>query len=312
MQTIGLVFPGQGSQTLGMLADIAEKYPEVVSTYSQASDVLGYDLWKLVQEGPIEQLNETIHTQPALLAGSVAIWEILKKQDKIVPALFAGHSLGEYSALVCAEALAFQDAIKLVAARGFYMQEAIPLGEGALAAIVGLSDATVTEICEAVRMGEVLAPVNFNSPGQVVIGGHTQAIKRALILAKEKGVKIAKLLPVSVPSHCILMKPAAEKIREVLATLPVKSPRIPVINNVDVIIYEDATSIREGLVRQLYQPVRWVETIQKFKNHGINYIIECGPGKVLTRLNKRIIADSQFSHTADLDNLTSVLHQGVF
>lgn len=305
MKSIGFVFPGQGSQSKGMLTDIANEFHEITDTYAEASHVLGYDLWKLVQEGPEEILAQTVHTQPALLVGSYAIWRII--QTKIRPVLLAGHSLGEYTALVCAEALSFQDAVRLVAARGQYMQEAVPMGKGGLAAIVGLEDATVLDIChKAVLDNEVLSPANYNSPGQVVIGGDILAVERAIILAKEAGARLAKILPVSVPSHCILMKPAAERLSEMLSTISIQNPRIPIINNVDVSRYTDANSIRDGLVRQLYMPVRWVETIEAFIQNGVSYIIECGPGKVLTGLNKRIAQETELSYTADLNNLQTL------
>ncbi|MCC2667502.1 MAG: fabD, partial [Gammaproteobacteria bacterium] len=262
MKKFAIVFPGQGSQTVGMLADIAHEFPEIEATYAEASSVLGYDLWKLVQQGTAEILDQTVYTQPALLAGSYAIWRILMAHDKNHPALLAGHSVGEYAALVCAQALRFSDAVRLVAARGKFMTEAMPVGQGALAAIVGLDDAAVQAICEkAILADEVLTPANFNSPGQVVIAGHKVAVERAMILAKAEGARLVKLLPVSVPSHCALMKPAAEKLKEIIATIPVQAPLIPVINNVDVEIYTDADRVRDGLVRQLFMPVRWVEII---------------------------------------------------
>lgn len=308
MKSLAVVFPGQGSQTVGMLADIAREFPEVETTYSEASSVLGYDLWKLVQQGPAEALNRTVHTQPALLAGSYAIWRILETKKKIRPALLAGHSLGEYTALVCARALQFSDAIRLVAARGQYMQEAAPAGQGALAAIIGLDETAVSELCsKAVWSHEVLTPANFNSPGQVVVAGHTTAVERVVTLAKAAGARLAKLLPVSVSSHCALMKPAAEQLQKLLATISLQTPVIPVLNNVDVVIYQDVAAIRDGLVRQLFMPVRWVETIQKFANDGIQHIIECGPGKVLTGLNKRIVTEIQLTPTADLASLQLLL-----
>lgn len=308
MKSIGFVFPGQGSHSVGMLANIANEFPEIKSTYSQASEVLGYDLWQLVQEGPAEVLDQTVHTQPALLAGAYAIWQIIQTKKKIQPTILAGHSLGEYTALVCGQAISFQDAVKLVAARGQYMQEAVPLGEGALAAVIGLDDAAVSAICKKAALGdEVLSPANYNSAGQVVIAGHKLAVERAIILAKEEGARMAVLLPVSVPSHCILMKPAAEKLKELLSRITIKTPVIPVLCNVDVKIYHDPEAIRDGLVRQLYMPVRWVETIQTFVKMGVKYIVECGPGKVLTGLNKRISSEIELAHTADLDSLQNLL-----
>jgi [acyl-carrier-protein] S-malonyltransferase len=308
IKKIGFVFPGQGSQAVGMLADIAKEYSEVKATFDEASTVLGYDLWCVVQEGPAELLDRTVYTQPALLAASYAIWRILKNHSTIQPVLLAGHSLGEYTALVCAESLSFQDGITLVAARGEYMQEAVPLGEGALAAIIGLDDDVVRELCEqSVLDNEVLAPANYNSTGQVVIAGTKAAVLRALVLAKEKGARLAKSLPVSVPSHCKLMKPASQKLEQLLKSLSIKQPIIPVINNVDVLPYETPEAIRDGLVRQLYYPVRWVEIIKKFETLGINTIAECGPGKVLTGLAKRITPNMELAQTADLNSLQTLL-----
>lgn len=307
--SVGYVFPGQGSQSVGMLADIAHECPEVKVTFDQASAVLGYDLWQVTQAGPAEELDKTVVTQPALLAASYAIWQIIQARKPVKPSLMAGHSLGEYTALVCANAISFTDGIKLVAARGKYMQEAAPVGQGALAAIVGLDDAAVKVLCEQAAEGEVLAPANYNSPGQVVIAGQMTAIQRALVQAKAAGAKIAKQLTVSVPSHCLLMKPAAEELAKMLATLTIKQPEIPVISNVDVKIYENADSIRDGLVRQLFMPVRWVETIQVFANQGLKEIVECGPGKVLSGLNKRIYADAQLLNTSDWTNLNAMLQR---
>ncbi len=307
MKSLAFVFPGQGSQSVGMLTDLAREYSEVEKTFAEASHVLGYDLWNLVASGPAEALDKTAQTQPALLAASYSIWKIIQNKSAINPAILAGHSLGEYTALVCANALTFTDAIKLVAARGEYMQDAVPVGTGALAAIVGLDDAAVKELCEKSRENnEVLTPVNFNSPGQVVVGGHVKAVQRILILAKEAGVRLAKLLPVSVPSHCELMKPAADRLQALLNTIDVKAPTTPVINNVDVAFYTDAASIRQGLVRQLFMPVRWVELVQTLGTKGISTIIECGPGKVLTGLNKRILAEAQLMTSNDLVSLQSV------
>jgi [acyl-carrier-protein] S-malonyltransferase len=308
MKSFGFVFPGQGSQTVGMLADIAATFPQVEATYAEASAVLGYDLWKLVQQGPSEELDKTVHTQPALLAASYAVWRIITAKTSTKPTLVAGHSLGEYTALVSGNAISFSDAIRLVAARGQFMQEAVPAGEGALAALVGLDDSVVRDICERAALnGEVLAPANFNSPGQVVIAGSKIAVERALVLAKEAGVKIAKLLAVSVPSHCELMKPAAKKLSDMLASMNIQTPEFPVLNNVDVRVYSSPDSIRDGLIRQLFMPVRWVETIQTFANSGVSLIAECGPGKVLTGLNKRIEPQLQYTSSNDLATLTNLI-----
>ena len=307
MKSLGFVFPGQGSQSVGMLADIATAFPEVQAVFAEASQVLDYDLWELVTQGPAEKLDLTEYTQPALLTGGYAIWRVIQSTRPLKPALLAGHSLGEYTALVCAEALSFPEAVQLVRARGRYMQEAAPLGKGALAAIVGLEDAVVQMICQKAAGDEVLAPANFNSPGQVVIAGDIEAVKRAVQLAKEQGARMAKLLSVSVPSHCILMKPAAEQLKKILANMNIATPAIPVINNVDVAIYDTAESIRDGLVRQLSMPVRWVELVNGFAEKGITHIVECGPGKVLTGLNKRIVPEMQLTQTADVGSLKSLL-----
>lgn len=303
-----IVFPGQGSQSVGMLADIAAQFPVVQQTFDQASAALDYDLWQLVQAGPAEKLDTTMHTQPALLAASYAIWRIIQNNHAIKPTFFAGHSLGEYTALVCANAISFADAIKLVAARGEYMQAAVPTGVGAMAAIIGLDDAVVKDICEqASATNEMVTPANFNSIGQVVVAGNKAAVERAVALATEKGSRMAKLIPVSVPSHCQLMQPAAVRLEKLLASITIKQPEIPVINNVDVKPYSDANAIRDGLVRQLAMPVRWVDTIQYFVQHGVTHIIECGPGKVLTGLNKRIDKSLELLTTADLASMEALL-----
>lgn len=313
MQTpdLAIVFPGQGSQSVGMLADIATQFPEVKDTFVEASEALGYDLWNLVVQGPQEKLDQTAYTQPALLAASYAIWRILQaeKLQHSHVAMLAGHSLGEYTALVSANALSFTDAIKLVAARGQYMQEAVAPGVGAMGAIIGLDELTVSTICQqAVQSAnEILSPANFNSLGQIVVAGHKAAVERAIGLAKEQGAKLAMLIPVSVPSHCQLMQPAAERLAELLTTINIKTPELPVINNVDVKPYLNAEAIREGLVKQLYMPVRWVEIIQYAVKAGITQLIECGPGKVLTGLNKRIDKNLQLMATGDAANLAALL-----
>lgn len=306
---LAIVFPGQGSQSVGMLAEVAAHFPEVQQTFDLASGVLGYDLWQLTQQGPAARLDETAHTQPALLAASYAIWRILQSRIALYPAMLAGHSLGEYTALVCAQALTFEEAIKLVAARGQYMQEAVAAGEGAMAAIIGLENTAVDSLCkQAIHSpDEILAPANFNSLGQVVIAGHKTAVERAMVLAKQQGAKLTVAIPVSVPSHCKLMEPAAKQLESLLATIPLHVPQVPVINNVDVLPYHTIASIREGLVRQLYMPVRWVEIIQYFIQQGLAPIVECGPGKVLTGLNKRIDKQLQLTTTADMTSLTCLL-----
>lgn len=306
---IAFIFPGQGSQNVGMLADIANQFPEIKQTFKEASEVLHYDLWALVEQGPAEELDKTTYTQPALLTASYAIWRVIQGHHPLKPQALAGHSLGEYTALVCANALNFVDAVKLVAARGQYMQEAVATEEGAMGAIIGLDEAQLAQICQqSIQLPhEILTPANFNSIGQIVIAGHKSAVLRALVLSKEQGAKIATLIPVSVPSHCELMKPASERLAGLLANIEFKQPTIPVLNNVDVQYYTDAASIRDGLVRQLYLPVQWVRIIQRFIQEGIKTTIECGPGKVLTGLNKRIDKSLQGITTGDLTNLNAVL-----
>jgi len=300
--SLAFVFPGQGSQSVGMVTNLADAFLEVKETYSQASDVLGYDLYRIVSEGPDENLNSTDVTQPAMLAAGVSTWRIWNNKGGQRPLVMAGHSLGEYTALVCAGAIEFADAIKLVAARGRYMQEAVPAGTGAMAAILGLDDDTVRTVCADAAGGEIVQAVNFNSPGQVVVAGNKSAVERAAALAKEKGAKRAVILPVSVPSHCQLMKPAAEKLANDLEKIEIKSPSIDVINNVDVKAENDPAAIRDALVRQLYQPVRWVEVIQSMASNNITRIIECGPGKVLVGLNKRI--DKSVENVAITDEVS--------
>ncbi|WP_417658370.1 ACP S-malonyltransferase [Pseudidiomarina sp.] len=282
------VFPGQGSQAVGMLADVAAEYPVVEETFAEASHILGYDLWALVQAGPAEQLNETQRTQPALLTASVALYRALEQAGVPAPEWMAGHSLGEYSALVCAGALDFKDAVKLVATRGKLMQSAVPAGVGAMAAIIGLDDDLVKQACAESAGDEVVAAVNFNSPGQVVIAGHKAAVERAGAACIKAGAKRALPLPVSVPSHCSLMQPAADQMAVELGKLTVNTPQVPVVNNVDVEAPREADKIRDALVRQLHSPVRWTETVEYLVQQGVTEIFEIGPGKVLTGLNKRI------------------------
>lgn len=289
--SLAFVFPGQGSQSVGMLAELAAAEPQVASTFSEASAALGYDLWKIVSEGSAEELNQTHITQPAMLSAGVAVWRIWQEKGGAAPAVLAGHSLGEYTALVAAGALDFKDAVALVAERGRLMQEAVPAGTGSMAAILGLDDAAVIDVCDKAAQGEVVSAVNFNANGQVVIAGQVAAVERAVALAKEAGAKRAVVLPVSVPSHCALMKPAADKLAERLAGVTIHAPQIPVINNCDVSKASDADAIRDALVRQLYSPVRWVETIQAMAGEGVDTLIECGPGKVLVGLNKRIVKE---------------------
>ncbi|MFC0444769.1 ACP S-malonyltransferase [Pseudidiomarina halophila] len=282
------VFPGQGSQAVGMLADVAAEYSAVSETFAEASEVLGYDLWELVQDGPAERLNETQRTQPALLTASVALYRALEQAGVVAPRWLAGHSLGEYSALVCSGCLDFKEAVALVAKRGEFMQQAVPSGVGAMAAVIGLDDALVEEACAAAAGDQIVSAVNYNSPGQVVIAGHEEAVERAGEACKERGAKRVLPLPVSVPSHCALMQPAAEKLAVELGKITLTTPNIPVINNVDVKVERDADKIRDALIRQLYSPVRWTETVRCLVEQGVTEIYEIGPGKVLTGLNKRI------------------------
>jgi [acyl-carrier-protein] S-malonyltransferase len=281
------VFPGQGSQSVGMLSDVVAQYDLAKQTFEQASDSLGYNLWSLINDGPEDSLNQTDKTQPALLASSVALWRVLEQRGFSCD-FMAGHSLGEYSALVCAGSLDFEQALKLVEARGQYMQQAVPTGVGAMYAIIGLDDEAIKAACENAAQGEVVSPVNYNSPGQVVIAGNAAAVERAGALCKEAGAKRALPLAVSVPSHCELMRPAAEQLQQALESLTVVTPRIPVINNVDVTAETDSTKIKQALVRQLYSPVRWTESVQSLADQGVTGLFEIGPGKVLTGLSKRI------------------------
>ncbi len=283
-----IIFPGQGSQSVGMLGALAESFSVIRETFEEASDALDKDLWSLAANGPAEELNQTENTQPAMLAAGISVYRLWLQQGGPAGEVMAGHSLGEYSALSAAASLDFSDAVKLVAARGRFMQEAVPAGQGAMAAVLGLEDASVIALCEEAAQGEVVEAVNFNSPGQVVIAGNRPAVERAVALAGEAGAKRALMLPVSVPSHCALMKPAAEKLAAMLADMPVRMPAIPVLHNVNVKVADSADAIRENLVKQLYQPVRWVETIQAMKKQGVELLIEPGPGKVLTGLSRRI------------------------
>jgi len=289
MTKFAMVFPGQGSQEIGMLKELSEAYPIVQEIFSEASSVLGYDLWNLVQEGSAEKLGQTWVTQPALLAASVAIFKVWQQKEGAKPDFMAGHSLGEYSALVCAGVIDFRDAIKLVELRGKLMQEAVPVGTGAMYAIIGLDNDVVVKACKEAAQGQVVSPVNFNSPGQVVIAGNKEAVERAAILCKEAGAKRALPLAVSVPSHCELMKPAADKLAEKLKTISFQEPQYSVINNVDVKIETSAQAIKDALIAQLYSPVRWTEIVEFMANQGITLLVEMGPGKVLTGLTKRIV-----------------------
>lgn len=282
------IFPGQGSQSIAMSSALAADFPVVIDVYKEASEALGFDLWALVSAGSKEALNQTQNTQPAMLTAAYAVWCVLKAETELRIDFLAGHSLGEYTALVCAESIDFADAITLVFERGQLMQQAVPAGEGAMAAILGLEDAAVIAVCEQVAQGDVVSAVNFNSPGQVVIAGQKAAVERAMLASKEAGAKRALALPVSVPSHCALMKSAAEKLALRLEGINISSPVIPVVHNVDVQSHADAGSIRQALVAQLHSPVQWANTINYFTEQQVSTVIESGPGKVLTGLCKRI------------------------
>lgn len=307
-QKLAIVFPGQGSQSVGMLSELYQ-HDIVKSTFAEASAALGYDLLALVANGPEADLNETQRTQPALLTASVAVWRLWQQQGGVTPAYLAGHSLGEYSALVCAGVLTLGAAVKLVEQRGNYMQQAVPAGVGGMSAIIGLDDAAIALACQQAAEGEVVAPVNYNSPGQVVIAGHKAAVARAGELCKAAGAKRALPLPVSVPSHCALMRPAAEQLAADLAVLNFNSPQLPVVNNVDVSVASDSAAVKDALVRQLYSPVRWTETIEWLASQGVTDVIELGAGKVLSGLIKRIDKNLNSSSVNDQASLQSALTQ---
>jgi len=281
------VFPGQGSQQVGMLDGFGD-HPVVQATFDEASQVLGDDLWRLVREGPPEALNLTRNTQPVMLTAGVAVWRAWQAAGGAMPGYVAGHSLGEYTALVAAGALAFADAVPLVRFRAEAMQDAVPAGVGAMAAVIGGDDAAVADACREAAQGEVAEPVNFNAPGQVVIAGHRSAVERAIAAAKARGAKRAMLLPVSAPFHSSLLKPAAERLAQRLAGVNISRPSIPVVHNVDVATHDTPDAIRAALARQAASPVRWTETVQWFAAHGVTRVVECGPGKVLAGLTRRI------------------------
>jgi [acyl-carrier-protein] S-malonyltransferase len=308
--SLSFVFPGQGSQSIGMLSELATQYPQVKETFAEAEQALGYDLWQLINEGPEEELNQTHRTQPAMLAAGIAAWRCWQAKSDIKPSFFAGHSLGEYSALVAAGAMDFKDALKLVAKRGELMQEAVPAGEGAMAAILGLEDAVVNEVCQEASATGLVEAVNFNSPGQVVIAGEAEAVTKATEIAKEKGAKRALVLSVSVPSHCALMKPAADKLAAELEQIVIKQPDTPVVHNASVTSTDDPAEIKSLLSQQLHSPVRWVETVEWFAEQGAENIVECGPGKVLAGLTKRInksLNGLPVFDTASLDKAVTAL-----
>ncbi|MGM3160062.1 ACP S-malonyltransferase [Dickeya undicola] len=309
MTKFAMVFPGQGSQSVGMLAELAEKFPLIKETFDEASSVLGYDLWQLSQQGPAEELNKTWQTQPALLTASVALWRVWRQQGGALPTLMSGHSLGEYSALVCAGVLDFKQAVSLVELRGKLMQEAVPEGTGAMYAIIGLDNDAIATACAEAAQGQVVSPVNFNSPGQVVIAGNKEAVERAGAACKAAGAKRALPLPVSVPSHCALMEPAARKLADALEAITFNTPDVPVINNVDVRAESAPEAIRSALVRQLHNPVRWTECVEYMAAQGVVTLVEVGPGKVLTGLTKRIVDSLTATAINDPASLSAALEQ---
>jgi [acyl-carrier-protein] S-malonyltransferase len=286
--SFAFVFPGQGSQSVGMLAALSAEDPVVRETFQEASAALGYDLWQLIQQGPEEQLNATERTQPAMLAAGVATLRLWRRRGGPAPALVSGHSLGEFTALVCAESLELRAALELVRYRGQVMQEAVPLGTGAMAAVLGLADADIEQACREAAQGAVVEPVNFNAPGQVVIAGHSEAVQRAIEAAKARGAKRAVMLALSVPSHTSLMRGAGERLAQRLQGVEIRAPRLRYISAVDAAPHESPADIRQLLVRQLSSPVRWTDTVKVLAGASIAQIIECGPGKVLTGLNRRI------------------------
>ncbi|MBA1272762.1 ACP S-malonyltransferase [Stutzerimonas azotifigens] len=287
--SFAFVFPGQGSQAVGMLAEQGAQHAVVLDTFAEASQALGYDLWALAQQGPEERLNQTDKTQPAILAASIALWRLWLAEVGARPAYVAGHSLGEYSALVAAGSLPFADAVRLVERRGQLMQQAVPAGQGGMAAILGLEDADVLAACSEAAQGEVVSAVNFNAPGQVVIAGSAAAVERAIEACKAKGAKRAMALPVSVPSHCDLMRPAAEQFAAAVQAIAWKAPEIALVQNVSAAVVTDLETLKRDLLAQLYSPVRWVESMVGLHAHGVTDLVECGPGKVLSGLNKRCV-----------------------
>lgn len=307
-QGLAFLFPGQGSQSVGMLAELAEQYPEVEAVFGEASGLLGYDVWGLVKSGPEERLNSTEYTQPAMLAAGFATWQVWCKVSAVRPAWLAGHSLGEYTALVCAGALDFPDGLRLVRERARLMQAAAPAGLGAMAAILGLDDSQIVAVCEeASSDGCAVSAANFNAPGQVVIAGHVEAVIRAAELAKTAGAKRAVLLPVSVPSHCALMQPAADPFKRLLDSVRLQAPCIPIVHNVDVATHTEPTAIRQALVQQLQGSVRWTQSVRYIAAQGVARFVECGPGRVLAGLNKRIVPDASTESIFDNASLAKAL-----
>jgi [acyl-carrier-protein] S-malonyltransferase len=309
MSKLAFVFPGQGSQKVGMLADLEQKNKQVSDTFAEASDVLGYDMWKMVQEGPQEEINLTERTQPILLASSVAIWRIWLDKQGHKPSFMAGHSLGEWSALVCSETVSFSDALNIVQARGQYMQKAVPVGEGAMAAIIGLEDAIIIEACQSASEIGVVDAVNFNAPGQVVIAGSISAVNQAIEECKQAGAKRALPLPVSAPFHTSLMKPAADQLSELVNSVTFKRPSVPVVHNVHAETEENPDTIKTLMLEQIYKPVRWVDCVKTLRASDVNTLVECGPGKVLSGLNKRIDKELLSLATDDQSSFEATLSQ---
>lgn len=306
-QHLAFVFPGQGSQKIGMLSELAAAFPVVQSTFAEASEVLGYDLWALVQNGTQDEINLTERTQPLLLTASVAVYRAWKEKQGAQPAFMAGHSLGEWSALVCAGVVAFKDAVKLVQQRGKFMQEAVPAGQGAMAAIIGLDDALIIDACKKAEQGEVVSAVNFNSPGQVVIAGAAGAVERASALCKEAGAKRALPLPVSAPFHTALMRPAADRLAAQIEATTFSAPETLIVHNVTADVETNPETIKALMVEQIYSPVRWVECVNTLSAKGITLTLECGPGKVLSGLNKRINAELATVSVEKPDELDAAL-----
>lgn len=305
--TLAFIFPGQGSQQIGMLSELAERYAVVRSTFEEASSALDYNLWQLIQEGSAEALNRTDVTQPAILAASVAVWRVWKELEGARPEWVAGHSLGEYSALVCSGAMDFADGLRLVRARGEFMQQAVPQGQGAMAAILGLEAGQIEQACAEAAQGEVVQAVNYNAPGQIVIAGSVAAVERAIAACQAEGAKKAMPLPVSVPSHCELMRPAAEKLADELNRIQLSKPRVPVVQNVHARPETEVPVIRDNLVAQLYRPVRWIESIEFMAGQGVDTYVECGPGKVLVGLNKRIVKSARSLAVNDPESVQAAL-----
>ena len=303
---LALIFPGQGSQSVGMMGSFAE-FPAVRETFAEASDILRQDMWQLAAEGPVEEINSTVNTQPLMLTAGYAVYRAWTAAGGESPVILAGHSLGEYTALVAAGVIAFKDALPLVRFRAQSMQEAVPVGAGAMAAILGLDDESVCKVCSESALGEVVEAVNFNAPNQVVIAGHKAAVERAAVLAKSMGAKRAVLLPVSAPFHSSLLKPAADRLEQYLEAVAVMAPNIPVVNNVDVQTETDPAKIRNALARQACNPVRWVDVIRAIASTGVTHVAECGPGKVLAGMTKRIDGNLHGLALADATSLEQAM-----